>query len=142
MEKNYSRCTTGIHTGSFIVQHILNEIFFFLKDPSLGDYADDSTLYACNKNLETIISKLKQDFSISSNWSYDKYMVLNPGRRHFMLSSVEENEQFDLICGDITLKHSSHEKILGVTFDNKLSFDENINNICKTANKKATLSIE
>ena len=34
----------------------------------------------------------------------------------------------------ITLKHSSHEKILGVTIDNKLSSDEH-NNICKAANK-------
>ena len=58
-------------------------------------------------------------------------MVLNPGKCHF-----KENEQFDLICNDITLKHSSHEKILGVTIDNKLSFDEHIINICKTANKK------
>ena len=32
-------------------------------------------------------------------------------------------------------KHNSHEKILGVTID-KLSFDEHIINICKTANKK------
>ena len=42
----------------------------------------------------------------------------------------------DLISNHITLKHSSHEKILGVTIDNKLSFDEHIINICKTANKK------
>ena len=53
-----------------------------------------------------------------------------------MLFGVKENEPFDLICNDITLKHSSHEKLLGVTIDNKLSFDEHIINICKTANKK------
>ena len=53
-----------------------------------------------------------------------------------MLFGVKGNEQFDLICNDITLKHSSHEKLLGVTIDNKLSFDEHINNICKTANKE------
>ena len=53
-----------------------------------------------------------------------------------MLFGAKENEQFDLICNDITLKHSSHEKHLGVTIDNKLSFDEHIINICKTANKK------
>ena len=53
-----------------------------------------------------------------------------------MLFGVKENEQFDLLCNNITLKHSSHEKILGVTIDNKLSFDEHIINICKTANKK------
>ena len=48
---------------------------------------------------------------------------------------LKENEQFDLICNDITLKHDSHGKILGVTIDNKLSF-EHINNICKTASNK------
>lgn len=48
-----------------------------------------------------------------------------------------ENEQFDLICNGITLKHSSYEKILGVkTIDNKLCFDEHITKICKTENKK------
>ena len=53
-----------------------------------------------------------------------------------MLFGVKENEQFDLICNDITLKHSSHEKLLGVTIDNRLSFDEHIINICRIAYKK------
>ena len=63
-------------------------------------------------------------------------MVLNLGKCHFMLSGVKENEQFDLLCNDIILKHSSHGKILGITIDNKFSFDEHIINICKTAYKK------
>ena len=53
-----------------------------------------------------------------------------------MLFVVKENEQFGLIYNDITLKYSSDEKRLGVTTDNKLSFDGHIINICKTANKK------
>ena len=72
--------------------------------------------------LPTVICNLRKEFSKLSKWFYDNYMVLNPGKCHFMLSGVKENEQFDLICSDITLKHSSHEKILGVTIDNKLSF--------------------
>ena len=50
--------------------------------------------------------------------------------------SVKENEQFELICDDVTLKYSGHEKTLGVTVDSKLLFDEDINNIYKTGNKK------
>ena len=114
----------------------LNWVLYYSTSKNLGNYADDSTLYAYSKNLETVIYNLRQEFSILSNWFYDNYMVLNPGKCHFMLFGVKENEQFDLICNDITLKHSSHEKILGVTIDNKLSFDEHIINICKTANKK------
>ena len=62
-------------------------------------------------------------------------MVLNPGKCHFTLFGVKENNQFGLIYNDITLKHSSHEKGLGVTIDTKLSLDKHIINICKTANK-------
>ena len=54
-----------------------------------------------------------------------------------MLFGVKENGQFDLISNDIKLKHTCDEKKknLGVTIDNKLSFDEHIN-ICKIAIKK------
>ena len=37
---------------------LLNDIFFFSKDASLGNCADDSILYAYNKNLETVICDL------------------------------------------------------------------------------------
>ena len=60
-------------------------------------------------------------------------MALNPGKCHVMLFGVKENEQFHLICNGISLKYSSHEKNLGVTIENRLSFDEHIINICKTA---------
>ena len=126
----------GSILGPLLFSIFLNDIFLFLKNANLGNYADDSTLYACNKNLETVIYNLRREFSILSSWFYNNYIVLNPGKCHFMLFGVKENDQFDLICNDITLKHSSHEKSLGVTIDNKLSFDEHIINICKTANKK------
>ena len=63
-------------------------------------------------------------------------MVLNSGKCHFMLLGVKENEQFNLICNCITLKYSSHEKILGVTIDIKLCFHEHIINLRKAVNKR------
>ena len=110
--------------------------FFFLEDANLGNNAGDSTLYAYNKNLETVVFNLKQEFSILSNWFYNNYMVLNSGKCHFMLLGVKENEQFNLICNGITLKYSSHEKILGVAIDIKLCFHEHIINLRKAVNKR------
>ena len=63
-------------------------------------------------------------------------MVLNPGKCDLILFGLKEHGQFYLICSDITLKHSSHEKVLGITIYNKLFFDEQINNISTTAVKK------
>ena len=41
--------------GPLLFNMFLNDIFFFLKDANLGNYADNSTLYAYNKNLETVV---------------------------------------------------------------------------------------
>ena len=65
-------------------------------------------------------------------------MVLNPEKGHSMLFGVRENERFRQICNNITVKHSSHADILGVTIGNTLFFDKHINNICKTPNKKVS----
>ena len=74
-----------------------------MKNTNFFNYANDSTLYTYNKNLEAVICNLRQEFSMLSKWFYDNYIVLNPGKCHFMLFGVKENEQFDLICNDITL---------------------------------------
>ena len=69
-------------------------------------------------------------------------MVLNPGTCHFMLFGVKENEQFDLLCNDITLNHSSHEKILGVTIDNSFPLMSILLISAKQLTKNSTLSVE
>lgn len=53
-----------------------------------------------------------------------------------MLFGIIENKKFDLTCAGTTLKLSNHENILGKTIENKPSFNGQINNVCKTVNKK------
>ena len=57
----------GSIVGPLLFNIFLNDIFSFLKDANLGNYADNSTLYAYNKNLGTVICNLRQEFSILSN---------------------------------------------------------------------------
>lgn len=48
----------------------------------------------------------------------------------------KRNEQFELICNGTTKKHKNCKNIVGVTIDSKLSYNEDIGNIFKAANKK------
>ena len=110
LEKIIAGVPQGSILGPLLFNIFLNDIFFYLKDANLGNYADNSTLYAYNETLETVICNLRQEFPILSNWFYDNYMVLNPGKYHFILFGIKENEQFDLICNSITLKAVTTKK--------------------------------
>ena len=49
---DWRKTIASVHRDLYLLFNIfLNEIFFFLKDANLGNYADDGTLYAYNKNL-------------------------------------------------------------------------------------------
>ena len=52
---DWRKVIAGVPQGSILapllLNTFLNDIFFFLKNANLGNYADDSTLYAYNKNL-------------------------------------------------------------------------------------------
>ena len=57
------KSTAGVPQGSILgllfFSIFLNDIFFFLKDANIGNYADDNTLYAYNNSLETVICNLR-----------------------------------------------------------------------------------
>ena len=75
--RDWRKIIAGVPQGSILglilFNKFLNDVFFFLKDANLGNYGDDSTLDAYNKNLEIVICNLRQEFSILSNWFYNNY---------------------------------------------------------------------
>ena len=63
-------------------------------------------------------------------------MVLNPDKCSFMLFGVEDEPQTDLVSKKVTTRNSKEEKVLGITYDNKLDFSTYLTSITKKANMK------
>ena len=60
-------------------------------------------------------------------------MKQNTDKCRLILNSLEPNT---LKIGDLRLNNSLSEKILGITFDCKLKFNKNIEDICQKASQK------
>ena len=61
-------------------------------------------------------------------------MKANPDKFHLLLSKSDENISINIDGNQIL--NSKCEKLLGVTIDNKLTFDEHVSGLCKKASQK------
>ena len=85
--------------------------------------------------MNIIKEKLRKDFKVVTDWFFENYMNLNPTKCLYMcLGKNKENDEFNF--GNISLKNSKREVILGLTIDNKLSFDNHVKKICRKASQK------
>ena len=135
----WERITTGVLQGSILgpllFNIVLNDLFLFISNPSLSNYADDNTLYTFGDNLKKIKDNLRSSFNTVHQWFYENYMVLNAEKCHFMcLGNNTENETF--LFNSILMENCKEQKILGVMIDNKLNFKSHISELCKNASQK------
>ena len=63
-------------------------------------------------------------------------MVLSTEKCSFLLLSLDDSLQINLVCGAEILKNTTQEKVLGVTLNNKLNFATHLLSITKNVNKK------
>ena len=141
----WDRISTGVPQGSILgpllFNIFLNDLFLFISKSSLSNYADDSTLYTFRDNLKKIKDNLRNSFDTVHQWFYENYLVLNPGKCHFMcLENNTENETF--LFYNILMENSKEQIILGVTIDNKLNFKSHISELCKRLLRKLQLYLD
>ena len=140
----WERITTGVPQGSIsgplLFNIFLNDLFLFISNYPLSNYADDNTLYTFGDNLKMIKDNLRNSFDMVHQWFYENYMVLNARKCHFMcLGNNTENETF--LFHNILMENSKEQKILRVIIDNELNFKSDISELCKkTSQKVAALS--
>ena len=133
------KMTTGIPQGPILgplfFNIFTNDLFYFLDKAEICNFADDNTLYASGYSIAEVINKLQNEIKKALQWLRNNTMAANPEKFQIMfLGTNKTNIDFDI--GNIKLKSSSHVKLLGIKIDNKLKFNDHIEEICKSASGK------
>ena len=98
--------------------------------------ADDTTPYACDIDLPTLLHNLEGDTASAIFWFDANCMKLNQPKCHFIIAGSTEHLWTKV--GEQVIWESSKEKLLGILIDKELKFNHHLEDICKKARAKVT----
>ena len=91
------------------------------------NYADCSTPYNADKNMEFSFNNLEHLSSSLFKWLNDIYVETNTGKIHILLSgNLKATAKID----SNYIESENKQGLLDITINSNLTFENHINNIC------------
>ena len=124
----------GSILGPLLFNIYINDIFYFIKEDKITNYADDTTPYAIENSIDKLIDTLEEDINIILTWFDNNFFKLNPDKCKLLITNHAENVAIKI--KDVNIIAEKSVKLLGIKIDNNLNFDEHVSSLCKKANMK------
>lgn len=126
----------GSLVGPLLFNIFVNDFLFTLENQcDVYNYADDNTLSKCHSDPLFVKTSLEDSARTAISWFSDNYMKANPGKFQAMVLS-RKNVNISFNINNVTIVPTKCVKLLGIYFDDKLSFSEHVQHLCKKAGKQ------
>ena len=97
--------------------------------------ADDNFPLASNSNLDMLIIEFEEKLRLISKWLKDSGLKINGTKTELCLFHRNDHAPITITLNGITLKSKSSINVLGVQFDSKLTWIDQVNKSINKARK-------
>ena len=136
---SWSELIQGVPQGSILgpllFNIFINDLFFKLLESGICNFADDNTLYLAAMRLDILMDRLERASKTALKWFEYNSMKLNAKKCHLLVCGHKFESMIAKIGSDNVIE-THCVKLLGMSIDSKLTFENHINIICKKASKK------
>ena len=120
--------------GPLLLNIYLNDLFLLVESTKVCNFADDTTFFACEKDLNSLINSLEHDSLLAIEWFENHYMKLNQEKCHLLVSGNKFENVWAKI-GRAKIWESPKQKLLGVVIDRNLNFNEYVSSLFRKDGK-------
>ena len=108
-------------------------LFYKWEDSNIANYADDTTPNLYATDILSLPLEVQTSATKFFHWFKNNHLKANPGKSHILLGT----NKLEMVSIDgIPFPASSNEKLLGVTIDSELKFENHIKELCLKVDKK------
>ena len=126
----------GSVLGPLLFNIFINDLFYMELESEICNFADDTTIYACDTDVEAVMIRLENDLQGLMQWFNNNGMSANPSKFQIMFLGLKGAKKLCLDMNGQLIPSSEHVKLLGVNIDNSLKFETHVKEICKKVNQK------
>ena len=132
----------GSILGPLLFNLFLNDIFYFIKESNLANYADDTTAYLSKQGVFPFLHTLKSETEIVLEWFKTNEMKSNSEKCHLIVAENEHRPAYKsntfiyLDKERQLLQNEECVKLLEIWIDDNLTFEKYVSQLLKIGNQK------
>ena len=139
----HNKITHGVPQGSILGPLLflvaINDLPNVVTKSMVNIYADDTTLSASDSinSFSSVGDFLQDDINQVTTWSINNKMIINPSKTKALVITGKrlrkklDTQNLNLMALGNSIDQVNSEKLLGVTMDSNLLFDDHIDELCK-----------
>jgi hypothetical protein len=128
------KCGTiqGSILGPILYAIYVSPLFDLLK---LTNFADDNFVIRWNKCMTALISNMEKDLEIMTKWLKDSGLKVNESKTELCLFHRKDCPKITIRLNLKTVSSNASMNVLGITFDSKLQWSQQVANVVKKSAK-------
>ena len=121
----------GSVLGPLLFNIFINDLFYFIKETKLSNYADDNQLYFADTDPAVVEHVLNKELVVVCEWFRNNKMILNAEKCKALVLSRKPNVKLSLFAKGVALLLVDTVDLFGLTLDDSLKFENTLRKLAR-----------